>query len=94
MDYPTFKYHPNAYELDIFAKETGICDIFGQKSKLKYNCSFYSTQDIDYICPFCIANGEASKKSNGQFNDYLGIESVIIHDNGEEFVPKKYKSTF
>lgn len=76
MDYPQFKYHPNAYDLDIFIKEEGICEVCGEQSELKYDCSFYSVDEPDYICPFCIANGKASKKFDGEFNDYLGIETV------------------
>lgn len=40
MDYPQFKYHPNAYKLDLFEKEDGICSICNQQRDLKYVCSF------------------------------------------------------
>lgn len=76
ITYPTFKYHPNAYGLDIFAQETGICNICGQHRELKYDCSFYAQEYPDYICPFCIADGSASQKYDGEFNDYTSIESV------------------
>ena len=34
---------------------------------------FYSVEDVEYLCPECIANGEASKKFDGDFIDiYFG----------------------
>ncbi len=81
MDYPQFKYHPNAYKLDIFIKEDGICSVCKQQRNLKYNCSFYSIDKPDYICPWCIENGEAAKTYDGQFNDYCGIEGVSPNPN-------------
>lgn len=76
MDYPNFKYHPNAYKLNIFEHEKGICSICNEERDLKYNCSFYSIDEPDYICPWCIANGEAARKYNGEFNDFCSIEGI------------------
>ncbi|WP_231374029.1 CbrC family protein [Aureivirga marina] len=30
MEFPKFKYSPNAYELDLFEKEEGICSVFNE----------------------------------------------------------------
>ena len=74
MNLPLFKYSPNAYKLDIFVEEEGTCSICDEKRNLKYNGSFYSIEEPDYICPWCIANGKAAEKYDGEFNDYCGIE--------------------
>lgn len=76
MELPQFKYSPNAYQLDIFEKVEGTCSICNEKRNIKYKRSFYAIEKPDYICPWCIANGAAAKKYNGEFNDYLGIEGV------------------
>lgn len=81
MNYPQFKYHPNAYKLDLFEKEDGICSIYNQQRDLKYVCSFYSVDEPDYICPWCIANGAAAQKYDGEYNDYCGIEGVSSNPN-------------
>lgn len=81
MNYPYFKYHPNAYQLDLFVKEEGICSICHEERALKYEASFYAVEEPEYICPFCIADGRAAKKYEGEFNDYCGIEGVSPDPN-------------
>ncbi|MCX5467331.1 CbrC family protein [Acinetobacter nematophilus] len=51
MDYPQFKYHPNAYRLDLFENQIGRCSICNQQHDLKYIGCFYSVDEPDYICP-------------------------------------------
>ena len=76
MDLPHFRLHPNAYALEIFVAESGTCACCGQARELRYNSSFYSAQRPDYLCPWCIADGSAARRFEGEFNDYLGIEGV------------------
>ena len=81
MELPKFKYSPNAYELDLFEEKEGICSVCNEKRNLRYRSSFYSVEKPDYICPWCIANGKAAEKFNGNFNDYCGIEGVSPDPN-------------
>lgn len=76
MELPKFKYSPNAYDIDVFTKEEGICSICNMERDLKYTSSFYSIEEPEYICPWCIHDGRAAKKYDGEFNDYCGIEGV------------------
>ncbi len=76
MKLPKFKYSPNAYALGLFDDVEGTCSVCKEKRKLKYNSSFYSIDTPEYICPWCISNGKASEKYDGEFNDYNGIEGV------------------
>ncbi len=76
MRLPHFKYNPNAYQLDIFIEEEGTCSVCHEKRSLKYNSSLYCVDNPEYICPFCIANGKASEKYNGEFNDCYSIEGI------------------
>ncbi|MDJ1485205.1 CbrC family protein [Cytophagaceae bacterium YF14B1] len=81
MKLPVFKYSPNVYELGVFDSIDGVCSICNEQRDLKYTGSFYSIHKPDYICPFCIADGKAAEKYNGEFNDYLGIEGVSPDPN-------------
>lgn len=81
MDYPQFKYPPNAYRLYLFEKQIGRCSICNQQRDLKYIGSFYSVDEPDYICPWCIANGAAVPKYAGECNDYCSIEGVSSNPN-------------
>ncbi len=76
MELPKFKYSPNAYNLDLFVEKEGVCSVCNEKRNLKYESSFYSIDEPEYICPWCIANGKAAEKYDGDFNDYCGIEGV------------------
>ena len=90
MELPKFKYCPNAYKLDLFVKTEGTCSVCEEKRYLKYNSSFYSVVEPKYICPWCIANGKASEKYEGEFNDYYGIEGVSPNPNDPKpTIPKE-----
>ncbi|PJJ63810.1 CbrC family protein [Compostimonas suwonensis] len=79
---PYFRFSPNAYELGIFERVAGKCDVCGVQRELKYASSFYSREDPAYICAWCVADGSAARVFDGEFSDYLGIEGVS-HDEGE-----------
>lgn len=81
MELPKFKYSPNAYSIGIFEQEEGVCSVCNEKRQIKYTSSFYSVENPEYICPWCIANGKAAEKFNGEFNDYCGIEGVSPNPN-------------
>lgn len=87
MCLPKFKYHPNAYklELGIFTNEQGVCSVCNQPRTLKYEGPIYSIEEPDYICPWCIADGLAAAKYDGQFSDDLGVEEVP-EDKLEEII--------
>ncbi len=90
MELPKFKYSPNAYSLDLFKEVDGLCSICNEQRNLKYVSSFYSIDKPDYICPWCIANGQAAEKYKGDFNDYCGIEGVSPDPNDPEpTIPKE-----
>ena len=75
MELPKFEFSPNAYELDVFEKEDGICSCCNENRNLKYTGSFYSEEEPNYICAWCIENGKAAEMFEGEFNDYAGIEN-------------------
>lgn len=76
MCLPTFKYHPNAYQLDIFSQKDGICSVCHKIRSIKYDLPLYSQEEPEYICPWCIADGSAAKKYHGQFNDDNSIDEL------------------
>jgi uncharacterized protein CbrC (UPF0167 family) len=84
MELPKFKYSPNAYKITVFKEEEGTCSICNQYRKIKYDSSFYSVEEPEYICPWCIADGGAAKKYNGEFNDSAGIETPSGYESDDE----------
>jgi uncharacterized protein CbrC (UPF0167 family) len=73
---PAFRFNPCAYELGFFEEVPGQCDACQQHRELKYRGSFYSADEVDYLCPWCIADGSAAREFNGEFSDWIGIDGV------------------
>ena len=79
---PKFRYHPDPLETGSFIEgETKICPCCGKESNTYYVKSPYAVDDVDYLCPVCISNGEAAKKYDADF----------IQDVDDDFVPDKEK---
>ena len=67
-DLPFFKYHPDPLETGAFEEgEEKICPCCGNKSKVYYSSFPYCSEDVEYICPTCISNGEAARKFDAMF---------------------------
>ncbi|MFJ4160209.1 CbrC family protein [Microbacterium testaceum] len=73
---PTFRFHPNAYALGMFENTVGVCNACGQVRPMRYTSVLYSAHDVDYICPWCIADGTAARVFDGVLNSFEGIEGV------------------
>ena len=84
MELPNFKYSPNAYNIDVFEEIEGVCSVCNQTRQLKYDSSFYSMEEPEYICPWCIADGSAANKYDGEFNDAIGIETPFGYETDNE----------
>ena len=44
-----------------------ICECCDKNTEIYYNNGVYSEQDVTYLCPACIANGEAANKFDATF---------------------------
>ncbi|MGQ3379925.1 CbrC family protein [Priestia endophytica] len=69
MELPVFRYNPNALELEFIEKEETFCPVCKKKREYTYTGPFYSIEDVEGICPWCIADGSAAKKYDGEFQD-------------------------
>jgi len=79
---PTFKYHPQPLETGAFKQDqTVTCDCCEQPTPVYYTNPFYSVDDIDHLCPWCIADGKAAEKYAGSFQDDASIEGVEAQYN-------------
>ena len=74
---PHFRYHPNPLETGAFEEGEAIeCDCCGKMTEIYYTGSFYSADDVDCLCPFCIADGSAAGKFDGTFSDNAFFQDV------------------
>jgi len=82
MKLPIFKYNPDPIKLEVIIEEETICPVCEKKQNYVYVGPFFSEEEIEGICPWCIADGSAAEKYDGEFQD---IESCDEVDN-EEYV--------
>ena len=73
---PKFKYNPNALKLGIIKKEKTNCPVCEKERDYVYEGPFYSVDEVERICPWCIKDGSASKKYDGEFHDSASCEPV------------------
>ena len=74
-----FRYHPNPLETGAFeeSKEGVVCDCCGKMTHIFYTNPFFSVEDIAYLCPECIASGEAARKYDGSFQDDFSVDDGV-----------------
>ena len=54
-----------------------VCDCCGKTTHIFYTAPFYAVEDIAYLCPECIANGEAARKYDGSFQDDFSVDDGV-----------------
>ena len=67
-DLPKFRYHPDPIGTGAFEEgEEKTCPCCGKKRTVYYSITPYCVEDVENICPTCIANGEAARKYEATF---------------------------
>ena len=76
---PSFRYHPDPLDTGAFeqSEESVVCDCCGKNIHIYYTDPFYTVEDIEYLCPECIASGEAARKYNGSFQDVCSLDDGV-----------------
>lgn len=83
-DLPIFKYNPDAVMHGIIKKESVTCPICNEQRAYVYDGPFFAEEEVDGICPWCIHDGSAAVKYNGEFVDAGSIDDVGDDDKLEE----------
>ena len=76
---PSFRYHPDPMKTGAFqeSKEGVPCDCCGKTTHVFYTAPFFSVEDVEYLCPACIAGGEAARKYDGSFQDDCSVDEGV-----------------
>lgn len=65
---PHFIYHPDPLATGAFVEgEAKVCPSCGKESNVYYDLIPYCIDNIENLCPFCIANGLAAEKFDAEF---------------------------
>ncbi|MCY9517931.1 CbrC family protein [Paenibacillus apiarius] len=88
---PNFKYNPNAFSIGIFEKvPKQNCAVCHNDTHYIYSGPFYSMDDVNHICPWCIHDGKATKDFNGVLQRTVEYKnkllSVTFNDDTNEYM--------
>ena len=77
-EFPKFRYHPDPIGTGAFEKadEVKVCECCGKETEYYYHSPFYSIDTVECLCPWCIADGSAAKKFDGEFQDAYSCEEI------------------
>ena len=82
---PRFKYHPNPLKTESIIPSNETCEVCAHARGYVYCTVPYGENEIEFVCPWCIADGTANKKLGAQFSDshplaQAGISQEIIDE--------------
>ena len=83
---PFFKYHPDPLKTGSFQRvdEPAVCPCCGEKTPVIYEGPFYSVENVEHLCPDCIASGAAAEKFDGDFQDSESVDEIDAPEALEE----------
>ncbi|KQL50519.1 hypothetical protein AN964_22950 [Heyndrickxia shackletonii] len=80
------KYNPNALFLGVIIKEKTSCPVCKKEREYMYEGPFYAEDNVEGICPWCILDGSATKKYDGEFQDVDSCEEVDKQEYIDELI--------
>jgi uncharacterized protein len=66
---PVFKYHPDPILTGMIIKTGAACECCGHANGYMCKRPIYAADEIETICPWCVADGSAAEKFDGVFVD-------------------------
>lgn len=74
---PIFKYIEDPIENEVIEKKDDNCECCGENRGYLITSRIYSTEDIEFICPWCVSSGDACKKFDGFFNEVSSDSNLL-----------------
>jgi uncharacterized protein CbrC (UPF0167 family) len=69
---PDFRYFPDPLAAGVFVESDSSCDFCGAARGYVYVGPFYALEEY-VACPWCIADGSAAARSEGEFTDVIDV---------------------
>jgi uncharacterized protein CbrC (UPF0167 family) len=73
MELPIFKYHPSPIATGSIVPSAEVCPVCGESRGFAYDSIPYGMNELEHICPWCIASGSAHEKFGVEFTDTEGV---------------------
>lgn len=82
---PTFRYHPDPVATGSVVQRDITCMCCGQPRDHAYVGPAYSDEELDPLCPWCIADGSAAMQFDCEFTDVDsgvpdGVPQPVLHE--------------
>ena len=76
-DLPHFRYHPDPVASGSVRESAETCACCNRSTGWIYTATFYTAQNGGgKFCPWCIADGSAAERFEGEFTDAYGLDGV------------------
>ena len=84
-DLPHFRYHPDPIRTGAIVQSSDECECCGQRPGWAVKKPIYCEDEVETICPGCVADGSAAEKFHGSFNDDqsligAGLDKAIVDE--------------
>ena len=86
IELPSFTYHPDPIATEAVVPSTEVCECCGEARGYVYCTSPYGLNEIECLCPWCIADGSANKKLGASFVDDYPLASAGVSQSAIEEV--------
>lgn len=83
---PTFVYHPDPVSTGSIVRATDVCARCGEARGFIYSGPSYAVDEIEFICPWCIADGSAAREFNLVFGTVDGAPGDVLRGVPDEIV--------
>lgn len=74
---PSFRYHRDPTVTGSLVNSSDECERCGQARGLMYSGPIYAVGEVEFICPWCIADGSAAREFGAEFTTVDGAPSDI-----------------
>jgi uncharacterized protein CbrC (UPF0167 family) len=85
MQIPHFTYHPDPLATGMFKHKSASCPCCEKTTPFVYAQKPYCADEVEDLCPWCIADGSAAKKFGAVFSDgrpliKAGLKQAIVDE--------------
>jgi uncharacterized protein CbrC (UPF0167 family) len=80
VELPKFKYHPDPVATGAIKPSEEVCECCNRARGYVYTSTIYAEDEIQFICPWCIADGSAAQKFDGMFSDDYPLKEAGVNE--------------
>jgi uncharacterized protein len=74
---PAFRFHPDPLTTGSVVQSTETCERCGEARGFVYAGPTYAVDEIEFLCPWCIADGSAAQEFDAEFTTVDGAPSDV-----------------